>query len=168
MKRCSKCLRELPLEDFHVDRGHADGRASRCRRCRAEWVASRKSELVKYNAHYYRFNRERRIVEIHEYQRLHPEVKIAYRHRYRARKHQASGCHTFADLVAIFETQGGKCFYCKRQLASRQEGHFDHVTPLSRGGSDAPDNIVFACPECNWRKHARAPDELIEITASAD
>jgi len=160
MKRCSGCKRELPLDEFHVDKGHADGRTSRCKRCRAEWVASRKAELVLYNASYYVRYRERRIVEIHEYQQRRPEVKVNYRHRYRARKRHAPGSHTFADLAAIFEKQGGICFYCERQLASIQDGHFDHVVPLSRGGSDGPENLVFACPGCNWRKHARTPAEF--------
>jgi 5-methylcytosine-specific restriction endonuclease McrA len=159
MKRCSKCGLELPLDDFHVDKGHSDGRASRCKHCRANWVASRKSSIAQYNAHYYVRNRERRIIEIHEYQRFHPEVQVKYRHGYRARKYQAEGGHTLSDLRDIFAAQNGHCFYCGLQLASTSEGHFDHVIPLARGGSDNADNIVFACPACNWAKHDRLPNE---------
>ncbi len=155
VKRCSGCRVELPLEAFHVDKGHSDGRASRCKVCRAKWVESRKAELVAYNAQYYTRNRVKRIAEIHEYQRRHPEVKVKYRHRYRARKHNALGSHTYEDLVAIFVKQEGACFYCRLQLPAMKDGHFDHVVPLSRGGSDDPNNLVFSCAPCNWSKHAK-------------
>jgi 5-methylcytosine-specific restriction endonuclease McrA len=160
VKQCSGCQRELPLDAFHVDKGHSDGRVSRCKSCRAKWVESRTAERVSYNAQYYARNRDKRIAEIHEYQRRHPEIQVRYRHRYRARKHKAPGGHTYADLVAIFEKQDSKCFYCNQHLASIHNGHFDHVIPLSRGGSDNPENLVFACPPCNWSKHARMPDEI--------
>lgn len=162
VKKCSGCHTELPLEAFHIDKGHADGHVSRCKDCRAKWVASRKLDLSNYNALYYAQNREKRIEEIHEYQRHHPEVKINYRHRYRARKRNAPGSHTYADLEAIFNKQGGDCFYCKKHFSIMSDGHFDHVIPLSRGGSDNPDNIVFTCPPCNWRKHARMPKEICD------
>ena len=159
MKYCSNCKRELPLAEFHVDKGHADGRSSRCKECRRRWVASRKAETSNYNARYYALNRERRLAEIHHYQEQHPEVKVGYRHRYRARKRNADGSHTLADLTRIFERQGGRSYYCDRRMFAINEGHFDHVIPLSRGGSDGPENLVFACPPCNWKKHARMPDE---------
>ncbi len=161
MKRCSRCKRELPLDAFHVDTGHADGRASVCKKCRALWVASRKSEVTMYNAQYYARNRDRRLSEIRAYQQRHPEIQVRYRHRYRARKFQASGEHTLMDLKQIFRDQEGKCFYCGRDHEVASEGHFDHVIPLARGGSDNPDNIVFACRACNWSKHDKTLDEWI-------
>ncbi len=159
LKRCSRCLRDLPLEEFHIDRGHIDGRASACKACRAQWVASRKAERSKYNAQYYSRHRERRILEIHAYQKRHPEIQVKYRHQYRARKYQAHGSHTMEELVNIFIHQSGKCFYCGEQLMSSREGHFDHIIPLVRGGSDSADNIVFSCRPCNWSKHDRTLDE---------
>jgi 5-methylcytosine-specific restriction endonuclease McrA len=79
--------------------------------------------------------------------------------QYRARKYEASGTHTLADLVAIIENQCGQCCYCGVQLANASDGHFDHVVPLARGGTDSPENIVFACRACNWSKHDRTPQE---------
>jgi 5-methylcytosine-specific restriction endonuclease McrA len=33
------------------------------------------------------------------------------------------------------------------------------VIPLDRGGSNGPENIVIACPECNHSKHNKLPHE---------
>jgi hypothetical protein len=35
----------------------------------------------------------------------------------------------------------------------------DHVIPKSRGGSDDPSNLVWACNRCNSKKGARTPEE---------
>lgn len=48
----------------------------------------------------------------------------------------------------------GECVYCFRVGTTH-----DHVIPLSRGGSDTPDNIVIACHSCNASKGPRTPDE---------
>jgi hypothetical protein len=34
----------------------------------------------------------------------------------------------------------------------------DHVTPVALGGSDAPDNLVAACRDCNYGKASTSPD----------
>jgi 5-methylcytosine-specific restriction endonuclease McrA len=55
--------------------------------------------------------------------------------------------------------QGERCFYC---LASLIDGYqVDHMTPLARGGSNAADNIVCACPDCNRRKGQKTAAEFI-------
>ena len=122
-------------------------------------MAARKAETSRYNARYYVLNRQKRLAVIHDYQQRHPEVKVRYRHRYRARKRNAAGSHTLVDLISIFERQDGQCYYRNHRMLAISEGHFDHKIPLSRGGSGDPENLVFACPPCNWRKHARILEE---------
>lgn len=67
-----------------------------------------------------------------------------------ARRVAAPGTFTFADVRCQFDVQGGRCYWCSRPL---DRYHADHVIPLSRGGSNYPDNIVVACPSCNGSKH---------------
>ena len=43
------------------------------------------------------------------------------------------------------------CHYCDK-LMSYGEAQVDHVVARARGGSDAPDNLVLACPRCNQIK----------------
>ena len=45
-----------------------------------------------------------------------------------------------------------RCAYC---LAPSPEFHFDHIMPVSLGGSSEAHNIVPACPACNFSKGAK-------------
>ncbi len=43
LKRCSRCVRVLPLDTFGKHKGKCDGLTSRCRKCRAEVARQRRS-----------------------------------------------------------------------------------------------------------------------------
>lgn len=74
-------------------------------------------------------------------------------------RYNAPGSHTAQDVQACLTMQGHRCFYC---LASLLDGyHVDHMTPISRGGTHDPDNIVCACPPCNLKKHDKTAAEFI-------
>jgi 5-methylcytosine-specific restriction endonuclease McrA len=58
----------------------------------------------------------------------------------------------------LFKRDANICMYCG--------GHFrvseltrDHITPMSRGGSDTWTNVVTACRRCNNHKGGRVPEE---------
>lgn len=64
-----------------------------------------------------------------------------------------------------------RCRYCRTEVLSLDRlsvpwpPHLpyperDHVTPVSRGGSGAFDNVAVACQGCNVRKGARLLEEL--------
>lgn len=71
------------------------------------------------------------------------------------------GSHTKKDIEAQYARQGGTCFYCGAAVGGKF--HVDHVVPISRGGSDGPENLVIACPLCNRRKGAKHPAEFAGI-----
>jgi 5-methylcytosine-specific restriction endonuclease McrA len=83
--------------------------------------------------------------------------------RRRTRRHRAGGWHTRADLQRVYDDQQGRCFYCGRQLEGRYE--VDHKTPLSRGGSDWPENLCCACESCRGLKEERTAEEFAEYLA---
>jgi hypothetical protein len=51
----------------------------------------------------------------------------------------------------LVERDGLRCHYCD-YLMSYQEAQIDHILAQSRGGSDAPINLVLACSRCNGLK----------------
>jgi hypothetical protein len=60
------------------------------------------------------------------------------------------------------------CRYCGA-AAPRTPITIDHVTPVSLGGSDQPDNLVAACRDCNYGKASSSPDApLVADVKQAD
>lgn len=80
--------------------------------------------------------------------------------RRKTRTINAEGKYTRQDVIAQYNRQKGKCYYCGKKVGGKF--HVDHVVPLSRGGSNNPDNLVVACPSCNVRKNSRMPHEWAE------
>lgn len=44
----------------------------------------------------------------------------------------------------------------------------DHVLPAALGGSDAPENLVAACKDCNAGKSSTSPDAVLVADVKAD
>lgn len=58
------------------------------------------------------------------------------------------------------------CRYCH---ATDSPLTVDHVLPTALGGSDAPDNLVAACRDCNAGKSSTSPDSaLVDDVRQAD
>lgn len=67
----------------------------------------------------------------------------------------AEGAYTRADIAAIFKAQRGRCAYCSKKL--RADYDIDHITPLSKGGTNYPSNLQLTCPFCNGSKKDKDP-----------
>lgn len=72
----------------------------------------------------------------------------------------------------VFEAFDWKCYICDtptpRELMGRNtnapnEPTIDHMTPISRGGSDAPGNIACCCRACNVSKGAMTHMEFLML-----
>ena len=75
--------------------------------------------------------------------------------RRRARKANADGHHTKADIDAIYAKQKGRCIACLCILGKKYD--VDHKIALCNGGSDWPSNLQILCPPCNGSKHTKDP-----------
>lgn len=82
----------------------------------------------------------------------------AAEHLRRARALQAGGSFNAHDIAELFQSQKGRCYWCACSI--KDSYHVDHVWPLSKGGSNGPENLVLACPTCNQKKHAKTPMEF--------
>lgn len=83
-------------------------------------------------------------------------------HARRARILNADGTFTSDDVYRIFVTQTGLCTGCLADLILTSY-HIDHIMPLSKGGSNWPDNLQLLCPTCNLEKSAKLPEEWEKI-----
>ncbi len=57
-----------------------------------------------------------------------------------------------------------RCFYCGLDL-SDGSGHFDHKTPVTKGGRTTAMNLVYCCPRCNTRKQTMTAAEYLDLIA---
>lgn len=80
--------------------------------------------------------------------------------RRRARKRQAGGTFSAADIYLILKRQRGRCLYCSRVLRKRRY-HIDHKIPLARGGSNRKSNLCCSCERCNKSKGTRTHIEFL-------
>lgn len=83
------------------------------------------------------------------------KVRTANRNR-DAIKRAAQGTHTQFDIEQLLADQHNLCNGCRKQLIIY---HVDHIFPLSRGGSNWPENLQCLCPSCNISKGSKTMDE---------
>lgn len=88
-----------------------------------------------------------------------PGAAVATSANRRARTLSAPGTHSARDIAKQLATQKSMCFYCGCPLDKGYQ--VDHMTPLSRGGSNGPENIVCSCAKCNLRKHNKTTTEFL-------
>ena len=72
------------------------------------------------------------------------------------------GTVTLSDVKALYD-MGGGCAYCGAPAE-----HVDHATPLARGGSGGPENLVLACATCNCSKGTQTVLEFTGLWPSAE
>lgn len=85
------------------------------------------------------------------------------------RPHKARGlcnvCHVAqynqVPLSVLTATYGTLCYLCSLEPATAVE----HMTPLSRGGTNDLDNLRPACASCNSKKSGKTYEEYVASTA---
>lgn len=190
MKKCSRCGQAKPLDGFHRQAASRDGRAAACRECVAKYVKERywrdperrRAESKKYrDAHperrrqWQRAYNERHREEIRarfaamgwrgRWAALNPEKRRANEAKRRARRRLTQV--EPVDYEAIYERDGGVCYLCGEPVVD-VDREFDHILPLSRGGTHTEDNIALTHAICNRRKGIRSARSLaIQRSASA-
>lgn len=195
-KRCTKCRCTKPFWMFSKSKRGFGGKDSRCKVCKTRYRENNKERIAE-TGRIWRENNKERITETirlwnennkehiietgrvyraensercAEQRRLwrlnNPEMVRASRRRRRALIAGAEGTHSPKDIVFIYDNQNGLCYYCLRDVSNGY--HVDHKMPLSRGGTDWPDNICLACSDCNDLKGSKTPEEFEEYKASIE
>lgn len=175
IKVCPKCSRIKPETEFYKAKNTRDGLKSWCKKCFNADVVNRNRTKPKYRQNQRRWesdNREHRRRYFVQYYAKHLERHHEYsRNNYRKHKMSeltrtrngyvkrkgAIGTHNASDIRRLFAKQRGKCAYCECDISNQY--HVDHVIPLSRGGTNYPDNLALACPHCNLSKNNKLLSE---------
>jgi 5-methylcytosine-specific restriction endonuclease McrA len=161
LKHCPKCQTIQPLDNFSPDKSRPDRHDGYCKACRKMYRIQNRERLIAASAKWNKENPERFAENVRRSERKWLEKTLAHwraaERRYRARKLNAAGTHTAADIQAQYKRQKGCCYYCGVKVGDTY--HADHVIPLSRGGSNGPENIVIACPKCNLSKNDKLLSE---------
>lgn len=121
------------------------------------YYAANKDRLAPRNRAYYQANKERAAQRAREWRAANQERFRANIRTRKARKRNAEGRHTGKDIKQQYKAQRGKCYWCDCKVGN--DYHVDHIIPLSRGGSNGPENIAIACAPCNLSKHNKLPTE---------
>ena len=146
-KRCKDCGHEYPetREYFGQYRNVRNGQVkvgfrNSCRRCMAQRTRQHSED--------------------------NPQLVRARGERRRQREASASGDFSGADIQNIRRQLDDRCRYCGTPLEG--EGEVDHLTPISRGGSNDASNLTLACLRCNREKGSKTFDEYLEWRRERD
>lgn len=123
-----------------------------------QWKLNNPEKAQQMNRDGYQRNREARLQHSRVYRKNNPESARLASHRRKALRRNAQGRVTAQDIRTMKKAQRSRCYYCKAKFVN-DKYHVDHVIPLSRGGSNSPENLVLACPSCNLSKHNKMPHE---------
>lgn len=123
------------------------------------WMSENRERRRQQQKIYRENHKAERALAFKRWAQANPEKQRVTNRRRRARLIEATGDHTEKDIQQQYESQKGKCWWCGCDIGN--EFHVDHLVPLSRGGSNAPENLVISCPTCNLSKGNKMPHEWI-------
>jgi len=89
------------------------------------------------------------------YRKNNPEKRKAAVQNCMANRKMAEGRYVAADVIRILKGQKMKCAACS--VCLKKGYHMDHIFPLSKGGTNWPDNLQALCAACNLSKSAKDP-----------
>jgi 5-methylcytosine-specific restriction endonuclease McrA len=158
---CKSCLcaraRGYMVEWRQAHPGYAPRSGKKWRIANPEgWRAIRARSYLKH--------RDRRLSETNAWRRNNPELRKRYgrlwrernpekvREKTRRRNARKRGVAAGrVDYDAIYRRDGEFCYLCWEPVA-KDDAQFDHVVPISRGGSHAAENIRATHAWCNRLK----------------
>lgn len=142
-KICKACKQNLPVSQFGNLKRSRDGLNAMCKQCNAA-----------YYRDYYANHAEKHLERTNGWRKNNKDAARAIKRNRQARERNGVGRVTLAEWEEVLSRFDGKCAKC----GSDRNIEMDHVIPLARGGTHAPDNIQPLCSLCNRRKSVKTED----------
>lgn len=110
----------------------------------------------RYQRTYYLKNRDSILAKTTQYAKMNPQIPAANK---AMRKSSKKGQIRGKDLSVKLRRNDGRCTYCQRMLSLGDKPcelslNWDHIIPISRGGSGAIGNLTPSCRKCNLEKRS--------------
>ena len=181
-KRCTRCGETKPISEFVKDCTTRDGLRPSCKACAAIYSKAYNKAHKAEAAAYHIANRAKRIANTKAWQDKNPDRVRAHRKAYREshkaeiaayrkasrarhiarnnnRRVSPDGARMTAQAVrGAIAPAGGFCCYCNQPF---EDGHIDHTQPISRGGTNDYNNLVYICASCNQSKGSKTVLEFL-------
>jgi len=173
--RCKPCCAAISAKWYAANRERSRARTAawraanpeKDRAINAKWRAANPEKVKAANAAWsacrakmHAANPDKRRASAAAWHAANPGKVRAIRANRRARKRNAEGTHTAADIETLLTLQKGKCACCKTDI--KDGYHVDHIMPLVRDGSNDRHNLQLLCQPCNLSKHAKHPIDFMQ------
>jgi 5-methylcytosine-specific restriction endonuclease McrA len=118
------------------------------------WLAKKRAWCQRHPERVRAYNRAawRRRWSDPQFRERHRQKMREYMARRAARKRRRAAKKI--DYEAVYARDRGRCYLCGAPV-SRAVAHFDHVTPLAKGGAHVATNLRPVHPACNRRKNSK-------------
>lgn len=166
---CKQCNKEYHQSRYILNRQKVLDRSKKyridniekCKKRSIDWQKNNPDKFRENQRKYRKSHLEQRRTYNNEWRNKNKEKAAIHIHNRRARKLGNGGSsYTKDDVKQLIVFQKQKCAICEILIKSNY--HIDHIIPLSKGGSNAKENIQLLCPSCNLSKNARDPIEFMQ------
>lgn len=175
IKLCSTCKESKSIEDFYRCNRSNDRHMGECKICNKkrvrEYQQNNKSKVLQRIKKWVKNNPQKRKRHTAKYRRLHKQqikkYDIYWHNTLSGKLSRRTANHKRRTLTKdltnniiqmVLNSNNGKCIYCDRKVYYSGDYHhrlyatIDHVIPISCDGTNAVDNLVLSCLECNQKK----------------
>jgi len=149
-RKCSACMKKYKRERYLLT-------GTEIRRKTNQYKLENRAKLYAADAVWRANNKEKSAARVAAWSKANPLKRSESEGRRRARK---LGTMTEKITVEMFRSRlaehGGVCAYC-----GDPPEHWDHMTPLSRGGSHTLANLAPTCGPCNLSKGSSSYEDWL-------